>query len=206
MIQHGQGDDQLVVVVDFPDALPSVPPIHRELAYGELSRAIGVAFQQLDTYFSEYYTDLSQEVYRVSVPLSKHKGDLEVLIFSTRHVDADIVEGWVQSLLVGSLKKWLQPNAEEIACLEAQRVERCARRLGYKQYPLDGTALDKVHSELWPEAAEIDFDFPSSTTRPDEPDETTYEHVLPLVEPGLHDEIHDRIDLAGGLLYDPVDS
>lgn len=183
-IQQGEGKDHQIVVIRFPDELPTVPPIYRELAFAELHRTAGVAFMQLAAKFSEHYTDPEPTRCRIVQKLKKHKGELEIIVLSDRFVEEDIVADWIRTLLAKPLMKWLQPGHDELFHLEALRAQEIAEALELEpdcldEDPLEALQLEAHHEALWRGADEIDFVF-SCPPNPsyDEPDETTFENVL----------------------------
>lgn len=199
IIQQGEGNTPLVLVIRYPDALPSVPSKYKELAYAELMRVSGVAYMQILANFNEHYTDPGRATYQVTAKLKvkKRKEELEVFVLSSRQVEADIVEDWVRRLLIKQLTACLQPDREGLLHLEFQRLQDIAEKSGIAPDSLDEQELEPVHQDYWSELCEIDFVWPPPRTTPtSEPDETTYEHVFDPVEDGIREEIRQRIDLV----------
>lgn len=178
-IQTGDDDGKLIVIVQYPDALPSVPPLYRDLAKAEIAREMSLAYSHLDSKFSEHYTDPEQQICPVVVPLKKRKGELEIIVLSTRHVDTDIIADWTRNLVGKPVGRWLQPGRDELFHLGALYAQEVAEQLHIEADCLEASKLEAVHSELWPGVRDIDFvfDFRAVHRDSDEPDETTFANV-----------------------------
>ncbi|HET7827649.1 MAG TPA: hypothetical protein VFK97_02170 [Candidatus Saccharimonadales bacterium] len=180
----GEGDDKLIIIVRWPDALPCVPPIDRQLAEAEIAREASLAYGRLESRFSEHYTDTEPLIYTVTVVLKKNKGELEIIVLSTRHVDQDILTEWVHSLLVAPLMRRLLPSRDELFHLEAIRAQEVAELLEVEADCLDNSELEAMH-EVLQEGTEGTKDLKSvfallPSSDPNEPDETTHENVWSL--------------------------